>query len=135
VSEQTPSGNRWEPTAPADTAAPAQVPAAQTFPADSGETAVARAGRTEWLRRALARPSRQAWIAGFVGGLLVVTGAGGFLLGRASVHQDERPGQFQRDWGHGPDDGDGADRGPDRAADTLSILPALPPDERSRQAA
>jgi hypothetical protein len=142
MTDQTPSGNRWEPTdqpgpvppAPAQQSAqqPAQQPtqplaqqpaapgAAQ--PEASSPTLAppappaqsdgpAAGGRADRLRRALARPGGTVWLAGAVAALLVFAGAGGFLIGRASIDRHDDPTQISRQLDHGPFGDDGDDDG------------------------
>lgn len=107
MSDQTPSGNRWEPTADQPDAQPVQ-PAASAPPAPPPAAVVPeRHGR--W-RAVLRRPGQQSWIAAALSAVVVLVGLGGFLLGRASVDEPS-PTQVGQQWRHGPGDGDLPDRG------------------------
>lgn len=87
MSDQTPSGNRWEPATPTEPDVPE------------------RPGR--W-RPVLARPGGQARLAAGVSALVVLVGVGGFLTGRASV-DDPTPTEVGQQWRHGDLDSDGGD--------------------------
>jgi hypothetical protein len=152
MSEQRPSsGNRWEPADPTQptadptqpTADPTQPTADPTQPTAGPAADDHRGGRRARLRRALARPGTQAWVASFVAALVVVAGAGGFVLGRASVDRHDVPTQVGRDWDHdgspfGDEPGGGADESGRQPAPTsarAAVVPTLPPDERPDEAA
>lgn len=90
MTDQTPSGNRWEPATPTDPDVPE---------------------RSDRWRALLARPGHRARLAAGVSALVVlvgVVGVGGFLLGRASV-DDPTPAEVGQQWRHGDLDGDGGD--------------------------
>ncbi|HEY0949097.1 hypothetical protein [Nocardioides sp.] len=108
MTEQTPSGNRWEPAdaQPVDPATPADPAyAAQTPP-----PAPADPERPSRWRALLRRPSRETWVAGALSALMVFVGLGGFLAGRASVDEQPGPAEVGQEWRHGPQDGDLPDR-------------------------
>ena len=140
MTDQTPSGNRWEPTgAPEPFQPPEPTETPEPPPAAGNETApLASAGaippppsypppppatsldgsgpapsRGERLRAALRRPGRTGWIAAAVAALVVLTGAGGVAAGRATVDDHGLPARVDQQWhqpGPGQRFGDG-DRG------------------------
>ncbi len=122
MTDQTPSGNRWEPTdqtapigpseAIAADAAPEEPPPATETPTGLETPPPASAvpeQRGRW-RALLRRPGRQGWLAAGVSALMVFVGLGGFLAGRASVDDSPAPTEVGQQWRHGPDDGDLPDR-------------------------
>ena len=122
MTDQPPSGNRWEPPAtgqPVPQPGPASSDAAITETAGSAPDDAAPdgpgnapAGRAARMRQALRRPSRGTWLAGAVAGLLLV--AGGFLLGNVTADRGHGPGDEDRGHHGRPFDDDG-----DRRDDTL----------------
>lgn len=120
MTDQPPSGNRWEPPTtgqPVPQTDPASSDAAITeaaggAPDDTASGRPAPAGRAARMRQALRRPSRGTWLAGAAAGLLLV--AGGFLLGNVTADRGHGPGDEDRGHHGRPFDDDG-----DRRDDTL----------------
>ena len=136
MTDQTPDGDRWEPTgtpdpsqapepprAVGDETAPlassGAIPPPPSYPPPPPMTSLessrpAPSGR-EGFRAALRRPGRAGWIAAAVAALVVLTGVGGFAVGRATVDDHGLPVRVDQQWHHpGPDrsfgDGDGGQR-------------------------
>ncbi|HYF73031.1 MAG TPA: hypothetical protein VD864_09425 [Nocardioides sp.] len=103
MTDQTPSGNRWE---PADPGTPATAPAEGAASVATPPPAPAVPERRSRWRALLRRPGRQAWLAAGLSALVVSVGiggfVGGFVTGRASV--DDRPGPVElgESWHGGP---------------------------------
>lgn len=126
MTEQTPSGNRWEPADPQQPVEPG-APGAPVDPAYAAQTpppAPADPERPSRWRALLRRPGRETWVAGALSALMVLVGLGGFLAGRASVDEQPGPAEVGQEWRHGPQDGelpgrsfDGDDNG-DTGGDT-----------------
>lgn len=117
MTEQTPSGNRWEPTDPQDQPVPPASPAAldPVAPptAETPPPAAADPERRGRWRTLLRRPGPAAWLAAGLSALVVFVGLGGFLLGRASVDDSPAPTEVGQQWRHGP----GEDDVPERSLD------------------
>ena len=119
MTDQTPSGNRREPSDPherearsvPDAEATASAPAPMTPP----PAAAVPEGPGRW-RAMLARPGRQGWLAASVSVVVVLVGLGGFLAGRASV-DDRAPAEVGQQWRHGDGDGRELPGRPDGAPD------------------
>ncbi|CAI9400659.1 hypothetical protein [Nocardioides sp. T2.26MG-1] len=105
MTEQTPSGNRWEPTDPQDQPVPPVSPAApdpvEPPTAETPPPAPADPERRDRWRTLLRRPGPAAWLASGLSALVVFVGLGGFLLGRASV-DDPAPSEVGQQWRQGP---------------------------------
>src|SRR4051812_23072951 len=86
MTEQTPSGNRWEPTDP--TQPTAAIPPSHPEAAPEAYAATAGPSRTARFRDAVRRPPAGTWLAGALAALLVFVGAGGFLMGRVTADHD-----------------------------------------------
>ena len=99
MTEQTPSGNRWEPEDP-------QQPAVSAYAAETPPPAPADPERPSRWRTRLRRPSRQTWVAAGLSALMVFVGLGGFLAGRASVEEQPGPPEVGQEWHRGPGQGD-----------------------------
>lgn len=108
MTDQTPSGNRWEPTdpdVPATTATAPTEAASETPPPAPADPE--RPGRWRTLVR---RPGRQGWLAAGLSALVVLVGlggfVGGFITGRASVDERPHPAELGESWHRGPDRGE-----------------------------
>jgi hypothetical protein len=111
VTDQTPSGNRWEPTdaTPAESGgAPASPPTEETR----------RTGRLAVLRRRLRAPGGRGWKVAAASVLLAGSGAGGYAVGHATADQREEAssstGNTRGFGGHDPDADHRFARVPDR---------------------
>ena len=111
MTEETPaSGNRWEPHGDEPATSPTTVP-------EAGQSMPVVVERRRWRDRV--RPA----VAGAVAGTAIVTGVGGFAIGRATTDTEPSGGdQQQVGFVSGDRDGDGGfpggpDGGPDGGAD------------------
>ncbi|ABL79956.1 MULTISPECIES: hypothetical protein [unclassified Nocardioides] len=91
--DRAPSGDRTEPTAP-DRAAD---------PSGADRAVPDRASRWRTLVR---RPGPEGYLAAGLSALVVLVGLGGFLVGRASVDEQQGPTEVGQQWRRGPLPGD-----------------------------